>query len=157
MARPRIDPDLAAAVLLDAVVHGDKTAADRHGVSEKTVQRYRARTKSDEKLSEVVAEKTARTQLGWHHARANFLRAGLQKAKQLIELANQPEHLPGVIEAISAVGNLEIALATLGAGHREPSAEAAEASGGEPAEEDEDGDGEDLAGPPPPSADGMGQ
>jgi hypothetical protein len=51
MARPKLDYDKAARALVDAVVMGDKAAAERHGVSVNAVEKWRQRAKTDEKLT----------------------------------------------------------------------------------------------------------
>jgi len=46
--------EFAALVLVDAMVLGDQKAAEIHGVSARTVKRYRKRFKSDPKLTQLV-------------------------------------------------------------------------------------------------------
>lgn len=143
MARPGFDPERAARILVDAIALGDKTAAARHKVSEKTVGRYRSRLATDQELSEAVQRISREADKGWHVARARFLRRSLEKLIELVENAT-PEQMKDVTEALRVVGELEIAREALGvsAGDRRESETPATDAGGSPtqgaAEDDSD-------------------
>lgn len=131
MASTRINRDRAARILVDAITLGDKTAADRHKVSEKTVQRHRARLKTDLELSALVRELGKEAEHGWHFARARFLRRTLAKLDEMVQAAT-PEQFEHVIEAMKAAGELDLATEALGVG-------SVDRQQGPPAAEDPDG------------------
>lgn len=56
MART-IDYERVATILVDALLFDDERAAEKGGVSLRTVQRYKERAKRDVKLSQIVAKK----------------------------------------------------------------------------------------------------
>lgn len=144
--KKKFNVELAARVLVDAIALGDKTAADRHEVSEKTIQRYRARAKTDTTLSARVRELGKEAEHGWHFARARFLRRTLKKLDELVEQATR-EDFEQVIAAMKAAGELDLATEALGVGSvdRQQGAGTAAHSGGTSAEAD--GDGPDLGTP----------
>ena len=115
MAAPTYNRERAARILIDAISLGDRTAADRHGVSEKTVQRHRARLLTDTQLSELVRAKSRVAEQGWHVARSQFLRKTFEKLEKMVEAAT-PEHFDQVINALKAAGELELATEALGVG-----------------------------------------
>lgn len=115
MAATRINRDRVAQILVDAITLGDRTSADRHKVSVKTVERHRARLKTDPELSALVRKLGAEAEHGWHFARARFLRRTLKKLDEMVQAAtaDQFEH---VIEAMKAAGELDLATEALGVG-----------------------------------------
>jgi len=127
----RFDRERAAQILVDAITLGDKTSADRHQVSEKTIQRYRARAKRDTELSARVRELGREAEHGWHFARARFLRKTLAKLESMVDDATR-EDFEHVINALKAAGDLDLASEALGVGHsdRQQGPPAAEAQGG---------------------------
>ena len=135
--KKRFNTELAARVLVDAIALGDRTAADRHQVSEKTIGRYRARLKTDAELSERVQELGKEAEHGWHFARARFLRRTLKKLDEMVQDA-KPEHFEHVIAAMKAAGELDLATEALGVGSvdRRERPPTSEDSGGASGEED---------------------
>jgi hypothetical protein len=107
------DRDRAARILVDAIALGDRTAADRHQVAERTIVRYRQRLSVDHELSDIVRRLTKESEQGWHVARSRFLRRGLEKLMELVEAAGV-SNLKDVTEALRVVGELEIAREALG-------------------------------------------
>ena len=83
------EPALAAQMLLEAVIGGDKVVAAKYGVSTRTIQRIRKRaeTGSDTKLSEEVAKKKQLAEREWSKrvpeamgAAVNFLETAARQA-----------------------------------------------------------------------------
>jgi hypothetical protein len=127
----RFNRDRAARILVDAITLGDKTAADRHQVSEKTIQRYRERAKGDAELSALVRSHGREAEHGWHFARARFLRKTLAKLEAMVDAATR-EDFEHVIDALKAAGELDLATEALGVGsgdHRQDPAAPADQSG----------------------------
>jgi hypothetical protein len=112
-------------------------------VSEKTVQRHRARLLSDPELSQLVQKLGREAEHGWHFARARFLRKTLQKLEALVDAATA-ENFSDVIDALKAAGELDLATEALGVGSRDrqQGTQASEAEGGEPEPLEADGDPE---------------
>jgi hypothetical protein len=116
MARPSRDPDLMRRVVIDAEHLGDEAAAKKHGVSTKTVQRYRAATRTDTKLSEAVqAEKLA--MMGtWREQ----LREARQKLLgRVMELSAEDKnlfHVSGALKIVNDAENAAHVIATLDGG-----------------------------------------
>ena len=140
---PHVDPDVVARIVVDAAEIGDARTAARHGVSERTVKRYRSRSRIEPELSRLVEKKVRAVELGWHAARNALLRSGMAKLQTLIDNATQ-EQMGEVVAAIAMVGNLEITLASLGSlpGQRDPSA-AEDPGVAEPEGDADDGEGDD--------------
>ncbi len=57
MAAPKIDYDKASRALIDAQFIGDEAAAPQHGVTTRTIERWRARMPEDKQLSEAVGRR----------------------------------------------------------------------------------------------------
>jgi len=113
MASKRIDRERIARLLVDAILLGDKTAAVRHKVSEKTVQRHRKRLTTDAELSEIVQKLGRDAEHGWHFRRSQFLRRTLDKLDEMVQNAG-PDDFEHVIEALRAAGDLDLASEALG-------------------------------------------
>lgn len=105
----------AARILVDAFALGDKTAADKHGVSEKSVQRYRQRLEEDGQLSALVRRLQARAHRDWSASRLNFLRGGIDKLNALVAEADVSQ-IRDVAEAVKVVGELQVASDALNVG-----------------------------------------
>jgi len=101
---PRFNYEKASTVLVDAAYPNDQQAADKHGVSTRTIQRWRKRLDSDAKLAAFVARKKDMHDRGW----ASDLAAAKKSATQFLETA--PSKIPAVTpEYIHAVaGALKI-------------------------------------------------
>lgn len=132
---PRLDPDRAARVLADAVELGDKGAADKWGISEKTVRRYRQRVPTDSQLSTSVRRVAREEERGWQIARRRFLREGVEKLRTLISQATV-QQLDDVSRALERIGNIDVASEALGVGAGSTDSEGASAP------EDGGGDGD---------------
>lgn len=132
---PRLDPDRAARVLADAVELGDKGAADKWGISEKTVRRYRQRVPTDSQLSTSVRRVAREEERGWQIARRRFLREGVEKLRTLISQATV-QQLDDVSRALERIGNIDVASEALGVGAGGTDSEGASAP------EDGGGDGD---------------
>jgi len=116
MASPVFDRARAVRVLLDAAAVGDSAACKRHGISERTLQRYRERVGADPELTAVVAEKKNAEEAGWSASRRRFLRSAIAKLEAMIAEAG-PDQIREVAGAIKIVGELEVVVVNMiGAG-----------------------------------------
>lgn len=112
MASPKFDRERALRVLVDAAQMGDRQAAERWKVSEKTVRNYRQRLSGDPSLAEAFRVKNAEVSEDWRRERLDFLRFGIGKLKQLVEQAT-PAQIRDVAGAVKIVGDLEVVAGAL--------------------------------------------
>jgi hypothetical protein len=110
----KLDLLRAVEVLADALVLGDKAAAEKWKVTDKTVRNYKERLKNDPELSALFHRKISKAQREWASARIRFLRASLSKLTELVGIASEVQHIPSVTAAIKTVGELQVAVDALG-------------------------------------------
>ena len=94
-------------ILAEAAVVGDGVAADRYGVSARTVWRYRARAQTDPKLAALVSKRLASLGEDWARESSAFLLGAIAKLSTLIDQATV-EQIHEVAGAIKIVGELVI-------------------------------------------------
>jgi hypothetical protein len=90
--------------------------AKRYGISEKTLQRTKARAHADAALAEAVRQKKAefaQSAQGWRQVRIRFLRKSIAKLGQLVDEATVSQ-IREVAGAIKIVGELEAVTQALG-------------------------------------------
>jgi len=101
---PKFNYERAATALAEAAFTDDLTASQRHGVSLRTLERYRSRLRTDEKLAAFVAAKKAALEREW----ASSLAPAIREAIRFLQRAAR-EADPGDPNAIYAVaGALKI-------------------------------------------------
>ena len=105
----RLDLDRAATIIVEAAYYGDPDTAERWGISERTIQRYRARLDEDDELSSIVARKKTAFETEW----ANEIPAALRSALRFLMRAGQ-EADPKDPEAIHAVAGAFKLMAEIG-------------------------------------------
>lgn len=116
--KPTINYERAALILLDAIVMGDKPAAAKHQVNDKTVRNHRRRLKTDRAFAAFFHAFREKKERDWKTVRLRFLRRGIAKLEELIELADSPKHISAVSDAVKTVGELQIVSDALNVGHR---------------------------------------
>lgn len=151
---PAFDPHLAARVLVDAQVMGDKKAAKKHHVTTRSIERYRVRMQSDATLHEMVAKKTERADEGlrpariaFQHDAVLFMQKVVARGEELLPRASAKQFgeiaaaVKDVSEAVRNIGELDLAAELLGVGNRnrQPDPPTPEA-GSTPADEGSKGD-----------------
>lgn len=119
MASTKIDYDKAARILVDAAQLGPQKAAEKHGITDKTVRNYRRRLETDEELSAAFRRlsagavalfqiQQAQAELGWRQEHHAALRRGMQVQQALfdrvMELAPKITDAKELKELIVAVG-----------------------------------------------------
>ncbi len=117
MAKPFFDRERAARILVDAIALGDKTACRLHGITERTLGRYRVRLEGDRQLSEAVRALGEKADRQWTHARTRFLRKAITKLEVLVAEASS-DQIKDVAEAVKVVGELDVASQVLNVGNR---------------------------------------
>lgn len=104
MANPFFNRDKAARIVLDAVVMGDRPACEKHGISLRTLQRYRTKLEDDAELSQVVAQKKEMQDEAWANEIPSAIAACINYLKDSAAAC-----VPGNPDAIHAVsGALKI-------------------------------------------------
>lgn len=103
------------------MLSGDKAACQKHGITARTLERYRKRAESDRELSEAVQRfaagavthhrvESAAAELSWHQARRQFLRAAYRRAEELL-----PEMAPAdLAKLLDVSGGHDLTLGALG-------------------------------------------
>lgn len=130
----------AAAILVDAAYLGDEIAAKKWNVTTRTVENYRARLKTDPKLSELFARKRAAAEGSWASELKRALQSTMRKATMIVEciepvlVVEDPEtgfqvqevNMPALKTLIAAgkeLGEIAIALEVLNAGNPDQDAD----------------------------------
>ena len=138
----RLDRDRAAKILVDATAMGDRKAAEKWKVTERTIRNYRKALGTDPELSASFRENAEEAERSWHLIRNRFLRDVTEHLRDLC-LKAKPEQIKDVREAIKDIGELDLAREALGVGsgdRREGPPPPADARGRD-AEGDERGSG----------------
>lgn len=98
------DYERAAMILAEMPFNDDATLSQRYKISIRTLERYRSRLRTDEKLAAFVAAKKAALEREW----ANELAPAIREAIRFLQRAAREAH-PGDPNAIHAVaGALKI-------------------------------------------------
>ncbi len=102
------DQDRAALILADAMALGDKSAARKWEISERTLRRYRARVADEPALASLVRLRKADVEQDLATMRVSFLRDALTEMKSKLKDATLYE----VSGAVKIVGELhQVAMA----------------------------------------------
>ena len=116
MAAPKRDNALAARALVDAALFGEATACDKHKITLRTLQRYRAALDTDPELSQMYTQLSRETTArNWADELDATLSAGIRKIKSLIEKTTDPASLGAVTEAVKSLATIAITKEVLGA------------------------------------------
>ena len=128
----RRDADRAAKILVDAAAIGDRKAAEKWKVSERTIRNYRVALKKDANLAASYRENATEADRSWHLIRNRFLRDVTEHLRELC-LSASSEQIADVRAAIKDIGELDLAREALGVGtgdHREGATSSKDAGGG---------------------------
>lgn len=115
----KVDRTRVARVLVDAHLMGDQRAAERNGLSPRTIRNYRRRLDSDERLAAVFRARMIQAEREWSSVAVAFLRRGIEKMDELVAKATEVADLDKVRAAVQTVGELQVvveALSEQGAG-----------------------------------------
>lgn len=95
----RLDLDRVAAILVEALYYGDAQAAERWGITTRTIINYRNRLADDVELSRIFADKKDKFETEWASEIPAAMRAGL---RFLMKAAEEADHTdPDVIHAVA--------------------------------------------------------
>jgi len=109
---------ISSALALDAI-HGYREACARAGITQRTLQRWRAKAADDERLSSVVANKKQRLLKAWEDEAVRFMHKCLAKMSELVDQAT-PAQLRDINGSAKIIGELLVAKGVLGGGQPEP-------------------------------------
>lgn len=119
MARPQRDNMKAAKALIDAAIQGDATACETHGITTRTLQRYRAALENDEELSLFYAQlsRTISTQ-SWADELNLTLTSAIRKQGEMIRGLKEhtAENINATTNAIKALSEIAITRDVLASG-----------------------------------------
>jgi hypothetical protein len=131
---PHADRDQMTRVITDAAILGNEHAAKKHGIAERSVQRYKNRCAQDPELAAMVAAKKKKIDDDWRDEAVSFLRTAVAKLEKLVATATG-EQIREVAGAIKIVGELTVARDALVSDEQQPRTDSARAA----AEEDSEG------------------
>jgi hypothetical protein len=106
---PSFDRRRAARILADAAMMGDAKAAERWGVTDRSILNWRQRLENDDELAQAFVEELRKAEEDWRSERLKFLRLGLSKLTELVGKADGPHDIRSVAEAVKVVGELQVA------------------------------------------------
>lgn len=110
----------AARVLVEATLTDDAKAARAHGVSAASVAGWRRRLETDPELAREYASQLARVDGRWREELRELVLAGARKLRSLVEMVEEPEMIPEVINAVRTGGELLISYEALVADYADP-------------------------------------
>lgn len=137
----RLRRERAARALLEAETIGnDRKAAEKLGITDRTIRNYRKALETDPQLAALFREHAEREAKNWHIARVRALRIANQRAVALLETETD---LDKVTRFIEKTGGTDLAAEALGVTrlHSQQGSSTSEASG-DPDAEDDDLEGE---------------
>ena len=105
----KLDQDRVALILVEAMFFGDKRAAEKNHVSQKTIQRYRKSLDTDKDLSLIVSEKKERFEGDWAARIPKTLINCLDFLDRAAQQANPADH-----ETIHAIAGAAKLMAEIG-------------------------------------------
>jgi hypothetical protein len=140
MAAPSFDRDKAIRVLIDAQAMGAEEACQLHGVTLRTLKRYRKRLAGAPELSRAVTQKKEEEKEEWEKALERFLVASFDTMTQLLPQATIKD-LTKIAGAVAKAGELKVFYAS--AKDDEPSGSREEGSPPEEGEGEAEGSSED--------------
>lgn len=97
---PTQDPHIIAQVLVDAAVLGDAIAAQQHCLSERTIQRYRAKYAEDPTVSGLVAEQKKKLTADWIDRTATARNRILTKVLTLVDGSDNLREVVGALKIV---------------------------------------------------------
>lgn len=109
MPGPVVDPDAVARAIVDATVIGDAAAAEKHGVSVRTIGKYRAtlRENPEGELAELVQVKRKALSERWLRSTADARDKLLAKVLTLVDVADV-DQLRDVVGALKIVHDANV-------------------------------------------------
>jgi hypothetical protein len=104
----------AAMILCDAVMMGDRAAADKWGLTQRSIQRYREKLETDDKLRHYVAKLQAKQEQDWAGEIPKVLAEGMAFLKgAFVQNRNgggvsNPETIAALTGAIEVLADIDL-------------------------------------------------
>ncbi len=104
----------AAKILCDAAYLGDSKAADKWEITSRTIERYRARLKSDPQLSALVGTFRAELEGNWKSELSRSIFVTVRKIAEMVEAVDTATPKAEMLEALTGAAKAlsEIAITT---------------------------------------------
>lgn len=127
----KLDKGRAALVLVDAAFLGDKLAAEKLGVTSRTVENHRARLETDPELSGLFQAARREAAGCWVHELGRALSAGIRKLGVLAETTQDasPDGIAAITGLVKALAEVAITREVLAGGDTEPHSHGTAAGG----------------------------
>ena len=113
----KLNKDRAASILVDAAYWGDKAAAERAHVCERTIRRWRGTMASDAELSSLVQVKKAEVDAAWADSISAAIVAVIEYLRDAARVLpkNKPENVHAVAGALKILADIRMTKAVLDA------------------------------------------
>lgn len=98
---------LMAEVLADAVLFGDRQAMEKHGLTDRSLRRYKHHLRGDPYLAALVRQKTIGLEEAVRQSRLELMAAAQTKLLELVKKADV-EHIRDVVGCLKIVGELQL-------------------------------------------------
>lgn len=105
-----INDERKATVLVDALYKGDKAAAAKHGVSERSVRRWRVDLEEGTTLSSIVQKKLLERDKSWAEEIPAALNACIGYIREAAQTVNKrdPDAIEAVTKAAATLSEIDI-------------------------------------------------
>lgn len=124
--RGKVDADKVRQVVIDAEHLGDAKAAKKHGISVRTVIRYRNRVRGDAALSQAVIDEKTAMQAVWRDQLVTAREKLLARAVTLAGTSKNLFHVSGALKIVNDAANADQVIEMLGGGGGERGSDGAE-------------------------------
>lgn len=99
MARKKFSDEQIAQILVEAAYYGDQATANKYGISQRTLYRWRDFAENRPDLTRLIRQKKIAFERGWADEAASALKAGLEFLKEAAQKADRTD--PNVIHAVA--------------------------------------------------------
>lgn len=110
MARKKFDKEKIAQILVEAIFTNVRDTANKYGIAERTIERWRDKVEIDTELSKLVEIKKHAFQRRWVDEAGAFISQGF---KYLHEAANSPNLSPDMVHAIAGAMKIASEIVTI--------------------------------------------
>jgi predicted regulator of amino acid metabolism with ACT domain len=100
---PPASPERIARILTDSAHMGPEKAAKEHGVSRRTVDRYRASHAADPAVAELVQEMTMEVRRGWYKRAREVRRQAIDKLAELIQASRELRDVSDALQKLNEI------------------------------------------------------
>jgi len=98
---PRFNRERASIILVDALYSDDELAAEKHGITARTIRNYRERLDSDQELSALFHSKRREREKSWADDMPAAISSGVEYLRKVSEGLKPEETSPEMVHAIA--------------------------------------------------------